>query len=270
MANDAEKLNPDLSRFFNRANEIYSNCAIYYEDNLICRCSYKRVIWYLKRNLADIRSESPLHITLRFRPKLVVREREQFYSEKKENLCVVCGNSDLSQLSRHHIVPSCFRKFFPDEYKCYMSHDVVPVCRPCHDKYHTKTSGIIAEMLNSREDIIKIRLRRKKARKVLNACSALTNYIENLPQKRQMELRKIISSWGGNDIIGEGEIELVAKQCIEYLEAKESMEAKLFVEGLSDLGSFIVFWRQDFVKTMRPKFLQDGWDINNRVKASIE
>ena len=255
---------------FDRQKKIYSNCAIFYENELLCKCSYKRALWYLKKGLANIIKESPLHISLCFQPKLVMRERELFYSEKKENQCVVCGNRELRYLSRHHIVPSCFRKFFPKEYKCFLSHDVLPVCRPCHDKYHFKTSGIITEMLNSREDIIKIRLCKKKARRVLNACSALTNYIENLPETRQVELRKVIFSWTGEDNIKEDYIETVAQQCIEYLGAKENMEAKLFVESLPDLESFVVFWRRDFVKTTQPKFLPNGWDINSQVKINIE
>ena len=43
------------------------------------------------------------------------------------------GEGNIGNLTRHHVVPHCYRRNFPQELKAYCSHDVLPLCHSCHE-----------------------------------------------------------------------------------------------------------------------------------------
>jgi hypothetical protein len=120
---------------------IYGNCRVHHPDgSLMFLCIEKRARWYLNRDLAKILSEDPLSIQLTFEPNgrgaADHDEKEMSYHlGVKSNSCVVCGSDDLETLTRHHVVPYEYRKFFPESIKGRSSHDIVPICRKDHDEY---------------------------------------------------------------------------------------------------------------------------------------
>lgn len=67
---------------------------------------------YVEKELADIVSEDPLTVRLRFEPAgRSVGDVGRYYQLTKENKCVVCGAND--SYIRKNVVPREYRKLFP-------------------------------------------------------------------------------------------------------------------------------------------------------------
>lgn len=113
---------------------LYGNCKVLSPDGLLMfRCDEKRVNWYIKRNLADITSTDPITIKLNFKPRGLGNHGKAYGLIEMKNICVNCGKD--SELNRHHVVPYCYRKFFPLKLKSHNFHDVLSLCVSCHEKY---------------------------------------------------------------------------------------------------------------------------------------
>jgi hypothetical protein len=85
-----------------RKTLVYENCQIFSpEGELMCNASFKKLQWYLTRELAD--SISDTAIRLRFQPKGNGHAGDEFYLQHKHNSCVVCGTS--THFVRHSIIP---------------------------------------------------------------------------------------------------------------------------------------------------------------------
>jgi len=241
-----------------RTRAIYSNCALYDEKGLLCRCSYQRAHWYVKKGLASVISEQPYGVLLNFDPGVPVEDREIIYAVHKENICCVCGNSDIGQLTRHHIVPFCFRKHFPPNYKSCLSHDVMPVCIDCHTAYHKHATVKIDDMFEHCPEIHVARARKRHLQKTLRICRATS--LNTLPEGRQEELiRKLYSQWSTKLTVEE-----ITDRCLKEKEIIKN-DAQIYVEQLKmSLDDFVRFWRLDFVETMSPGFLPKGWSLNHK------
>lgn len=78
-------------------------------------------------------------------PKSGPKERGQGYElELKDNVCVRCGASE--HLSRFHVVPHTYRKYFPLHLKSHSQHDVVVLCVDCHFLGNKSVSDLMAEV----------------------------------------------------------------------------------------------------------------------------
>jgi hypothetical protein len=116
-----------------RKSDLYQNCRMLSPDGtVLCTCDRKKVDWYLKRNLADIVSEDPLTIKLRFQPAGRGKADIPYYMTAKENRCVGCGS--YTDLCRHSVVPHCYRCHLPELLKSRNSHDIVLLCVQCTRK----------------------------------------------------------------------------------------------------------------------------------------
>src|SRR5271166_1799420 len=95
---------------------LYDNCCVYSIDGaLLFKSNKKRALWYVERNLATVLKEDPFEIKLNFITKGLGHKDDPFYLQSRDNICIVCGSE--AELTRHHIVPFCFRRFFPLEKK---------------------------------------------------------------------------------------------------------------------------------------------------------
>ena len=123
--------------------KIYGNCRVLHPDGqLMFLCVQKRLNWYIDRGLAELVSEEPPTIQLNFEPRDRGAMDEKYRDEdreyllgSKQNMCVVCGQSDYDQPTKHHVVPHEYRKFLPHHLKNRSSHDVVPICKKHHEEY---------------------------------------------------------------------------------------------------------------------------------------
>jgi len=132
-----------------RKNIIYGNCKVFSpQDELMFLCLEKKAKWYLDRGLAIIVKEDPLEIKLTFQPNGKGHTfNSAYYLAKKENKCVVCGETDIKELTKHHVVPSEYVKHFPLEVKSRSSHDIVAICQKCHYDYENNHAQKLKMML---------------------------------------------------------------------------------------------------------------------------
>ncbi|CAG7579947.1 MAG: putative HNH endonuclease [uncultured marine phage] len=240
--------------------KLYDNCSVYSPcGKLMFRCKEKRINWYLDRNLAkliDVPGEDGICAQLLFEPKGLGKHEDLFSLEKAENKCVVCGTDE--DLTRHHVVPTMYRKHFPEIYKSNYHHDVLPICRTCHDRYEL-TADILKEELNeeygSKVDYKEmIRISRiaydyyhyrdvMDDEKVVNCVMKLTKFDDNPLDK----LEKLIS-------LKEVGIDGLRNQ------------GKDIIDNHGSLQDFVEMWRSHFVKKSNPKHLSKHWSIKRSLK----
>ena len=246
-----------------RIKDIYGNWLVLHPKGFeMFRCTNKKAEWYLSRNLANIVIEDPPTIQLNFTPRGNGWETDEYHLTQKHNKCVVCGTEELERLTRHHIIPSLYKKHYPKNLKVANSHDVVCICRECHDEYENvyalRLKQKISEqygipLCNSQSDFAKA-IKLSKAY-ILNGAL--------MPDERKLELLLKISLMLGHDD------EFIS---IEEVEKFSMIDKKSFTEfynnhgrdvisKIDNLQSFSEMWRNDFIVNMKPKFMPEYWDV---------
>lgn len=245
-----------------RTNLIYENCCVYSpEGKLMFRCLEKRAKWYIDRNLAVIVENNPLSIRLTFKPK-GNGEKEQFLKHQRENKCVVCGEKDLTLLTRHHLVPYEYRKHFPNDKKDHNSFYIVPICRKCHDQYN-----LIARELNKKLDIecnAPINGFSKKKIPALKSLKALIKNYDFLPEKTKDYLtndlfqyllsKKIVSNI--EEIKSIEKLKIINLLFEKEVVSNNNSHGKIVVEYyINNLDFLEKMWINDFITKMKPKYM---------------
>lgn len=168
----------------NSSHILYDNVQALSKDGKhMFYCTRKLAKSYLRRGLAEMVSEEPFVFRLKFDaagdgcPTL----------PPKKNKCECCDTD--KDLSKHHVIPYEYRKWFPVELKSHRSHEhVVPLCRTCHDEYEShafkmryKLNFMIADHLYE----LKMHEAARRARKTLER----TRHILPPDKIRVLELR---------------------------------------------------------------------------------
>jgi len=134
-----------LSRNLDMDRKIYGNCKVLSPENILMfRCDFKKANWYLSRNLGEVVEEEPLTIRLKFEPKGLGNHNKEWGLSEMSNKCVVCGDKEF--LTKHHVVPHSYRRFFPIEIKSHNFHDVLSVCVGCHADYELMADDLKLEI----------------------------------------------------------------------------------------------------------------------------
>lgn len=122
---------------FSCKSPVYHNCRIYANDGrLLCYCDRRKLEWYLSRELAKLVDDDPPAIMLLFEPKGRPEDEDNdFYIQRKKNICVGCGEGN--HYLRYRVIPSCYRIHFPEHLKSHRSHDIVLLCVDCHEIAHS-------------------------------------------------------------------------------------------------------------------------------------
>jgi hypothetical protein len=116
-----------------RKSPLYHNGTILSPEGVpLCRCNDKKIQWYLSRGLADLVTDHPPVIRLRFAPAGEGHGGDDYFLAEKVNACVVCGSGE--HLVRFHVVPLKYRRHLPLAVKSRASRDVVQLCFPCQMK----------------------------------------------------------------------------------------------------------------------------------------
>eukprot|EP00798_Chlamydomonas_sp_ICE-L_P022879 gene22879-30054_t len=124
-----------------RKTVLYENCRLLAPDGkVLCTCSHKKAMWYIERDIATKVQDEPLTVQLHFEPRGRGNADDDYYLADKENRCCVCGLD--GEYLRHQIVPRCYRSRFPGMYKTHLSHDIVLMCRACHQMFQQMSSYI--------------------------------------------------------------------------------------------------------------------------------
>jgi hypothetical protein len=249
-------------------DKIYGGCKVLHPDGtLMFRCTQARVDWYLDRNLATIVSQEdePITIQFTFTPKGYGNNGDPFYLQEKSNQCVCCGNEEL--LTRHHVVPYCYRKNFPAQFKKSCSHDVLLLCIDCHEKYEIEARALKIELAEQYGVVSHAKDASLEFKNARNTAFTLINHKDKIPEERQQFLRDSISKYLGREVTEEDILSLVklTKKAKKKMQHQVSHAVKL-VEQIDNLMEFIKMWRKHFVKVMQPKFLDEYWDVDRTYK----
>ena len=255
-----------------RKNKIYGNWTMTAPDGTVmCRCDEKRANWYLDRNLATI--QSPLVIRLNFVPKGFGHSDDLYCLSSKENICVVCGNKEALELTKHHCVPKQYRKNFPDKLKRHNSHDIVPICYKCHEEY--EMIALDFKRVIAKEVGIELHVPYKydKALVVITGLAyAIIEHGHKMPLERKAALMKKISDYFEKEIKEEELADIAGTKIVPINIKHVDDHGKFVVDQLEDLEAIEVFvqrWRKHFVDTMKPKFLPAYWDEYKPLKSLV-
>lgn len=255
----------------NTTDSIYGNIEIFSpEGKFMFRCNNKRARWYLKRQLARVVSRDPPQLKLLFTPNGLGHYGDAFHCQERGNYCSVCGKT--GGLSRHHIVPYCYRKSLVQlisGYK-YDIHDILPLCHSCHSKYEKEFSSQLRKQLAQEYNIpvagvglVPIQTTEFKA---IRAAAALEKYGHQIPEPRKTELEGMVSFFLGKPATRENWQVLRGRKTDprgpDYKTHGEALMAKL-----TDPEDFVRRWRKNFIENMKPQHLPDHWEITRSVEA---
>lgn len=234
------------------------------EGILMFRCDEKKTNWYLSRNLAEVVSDSPLTIKLKFKPKGLGNHNKTYGLIEMRNLCVNCGKD--TELNRHHVVPYCYRKFFPLKLKSHNFHDVLSLCVSCHEKYERSADRLKEFLANEynapingetidNKDLIKVS-------KI--ASTLLKEDLSKLPKSRIHELKSTIKSKFNIKRLTSKKLEELAKIKITIL---ERTHGQIVMEQITDIQSFVEMWRDHFVTNNKCQYLPRDWSVKTKING---
>jgi len=246
-----------------KEKNLYGNWVVLAPDNeLLSYGSEKRAMWYVDRNLADIINKRT--IRLKFEPR--GRNTDEYSLQRKTNKCVVCGTTQIKSLTKHHVIPSMYKKFFPIEFKARSSHDVVVICRDCHDKYeHDFADRLKDELATQFNAPLQISNKVDEIVKSIMICRTIIKYWNELPGDRVETLLNEFNDINGFELDTFDEMDKFIEENEEKLPSVENTHSKIIVDDYlknNKLMDFIVMWRQHFLDSMNPKYMPDGWNVN--------
>lgn len=166
------------------------------------------------RGLAERVSDDPPAIKLNFLHKTGDQERgvDDYYLHSKENKCVSCGEE--GHYLRYKVVPACYRRNFPVQWKSHRSHDIVLLCVDCHHVAH-KAAEAVKRQLSQEYGVPLFPPKTKPAGgkvcethpyNVRRAAVALKVYGKTLPEARRKELQQMVRGFvhpGMGEVSGE-------------------------------------------------------------------
>lgn len=250
-------------------SKIYENCKMLAPDNsLIALVNKKKADWYISNNLADLiqDDENGLTFKLRFIPKQI--NQHDFCKELKDNLCVVCG--ETKDLTRHHIVPTCFRKHLPKEYIRITFYDIVPLCYNCHTSYEKIAQSYKDQLflLNGIDINIPRHIRDKEY--IASYAKTILKFGHSIPEDDMKRLNQFveqhIKQYGGTieEIAMNGK-KNSRKEARKYIEDNY----KKLIDNFGNFNEFIIHWRKHFIKEMKPQYMPKTWEIEKDITKPV-
>jgi hypothetical protein len=257
-------------------------------------CGEKKAYWYLERNLAKLTGERMIELT--FIPKgNGFEDNEEFGRSSRIVQCVVTGISE--GLQRHHIVPYCYRTYFPEIYKSKNHHDVVLMNFEIHSEYEQKANAFkdeIARIYNVKtigelnaEYTLKLRELGKPNAIILNTIHSIFKIYGRLSREELLDKLHYVadnSNLPFETLVKYNYIQLFKLyQLLRENHINEIYEFKGIYRKQYDHGyhvvqkldteekieDFVKLWRNHFIETMQPKFMPNGWSVDFRFKTKI-
>lgn len=243
---------------------LFDNCLIVAPDGVaLGRCALKKMNWYLDRKMAEHIGDDPPTIRLNFEPSGRKGVNDPFTIAGKPNHCCVCGTKQ--DLNRHHVIPHCFVRFLPEYAKKHNSHDIVPVCLRCHEKYELSTYSKrleIAEAYNvpihglGQEEAAKW----KRVRAISNS---LIEHRDKMPAPRQLYLEQQLEEMLEYKPTFEQMRELAKIRPMLMTTTCKTM-GQVVMEQVADFNAFAKLWRQHFLDTMKPQYMPGHWRVDRK------
>ncbi|KAL0050003.1 hypothetical protein WJX82_002589 [Trebouxia sp. C0006] len=191
-----------LVKKFSAKSAVYENCKMLsQEGELLCFCDLRKLTWYENRGLADRISDDPPTIRLRFMHKTGDQERgvDDYYLHSKENKCVSCG--EAGHYLRYRVVPACYRRNFPVQWKSHRSHDIVLLCVDCHHVAHRAAETVKRQLSQQygvplfppkvKPEAVGGKVSEAHPYNVRRAAVALKQHGKTLPEHRRKKLQQM-------------------------------------------------------------------------------
>ena len=238
--------------------EIYHNCRVLSPEGIeMFRCHRKKFNWYIQKGLAALEPNSTDTIRLKFKPNGLGWAGDHYYLQDRENKCCCCGSNN--RLTKHHVVPYCYRREFPDSIKDSNYYDVLPLCVDCHtvyEKHATEKKKTLAERYDAPLQGIN-NINQKQAPKYART---LVQYGHLIPEDRKRRLLEQIQQETNKSSIGNEDLEKMAGRKSGQPEEYVS-HSQIVVSKIENFQTFVEEWREHFVQTMKPKHLPKHWNI---------
>jgi hypothetical protein len=257
-------------------------------------CGEKKAYWYLERNLAELTGERMIKLT--FIPKgNGFEDNEEFGRSSRIVQCVVTGISE--GLQRHHIVPYCYRTYFPEIYKSKNHHDVVLMNFEIHSEYEQKANDFkdeIARIYNVKtigelnaEYTLKLRELGKPNAIILNTIHSIFKIYGRLSREELIDKLHYVadnSNLSFETLVKYNYIQLfklyqlLREDHINEIYKFKGIYRKQYDHGYhvvqkldteEKIEDFVKLWRNHFVDTMQPLFMPTGWSVDFRIKTKI-
>lgn len=236
-------------------NKAYGDIEVYSPEGvLMFRTNEDKLKFYKKKGLIEQLGEKSFKLL--FEPKgLGHGERNKELLCARENKCVRCGDEDLLVLTRHHVVPSRFRRFFPNNLKNNNHRYVVFLCTDCHNEYgyhENELNDVLAQELGVKtlkqcNDEIYIEKR------IITGIADTILFKEGIPAERIITLMDEFATRTGMAATEEN----LKKVCRKKYEpvSEQNNFGKLVVDNVKNIYAFQQRWLEHFVYTMEPKYL---------------
>ena len=271
------------------------NWEVYHPNGIhMFTCGEKKATWYLERELA-IRTDDG-KIMLTFEPKGNGFENNEVFGKSvREAICVVSGVGN--DLQRHHIVPYCYRTFFPEQYKSKNHHDVVLINHQNHSNYEREATiykDVIADMYGVRtiteaniEYTHKLRELGKPSAILLSTLLSIFKTYGKITNELKVKKLRVVSDGTGlpfETICEYNYIQLYKmylllkeehnnkQQHFKTNNRKEYDHGHDVVQKLDTeekMVEFVKLWRTHFIETTNPQHMPIGWSIDFRIKTNI-
>jgi hypothetical protein len=257
-------------------------------------CGEKKAQWYLDRSLAVEIGNKKIRLT--FIPKgNGFEDDEEFGRGIREARCVVSGLEE--GLQRHHIIPYCYRSYFPEVFKSKNHHDVVLINNIIHGDYEQLANlfkdeigriyGVKTINEFNVEYTAKLREIGKKNAILLNAIHSLFKCYGRITYEVILEKISFISEETGipyetvkrysyiqmyklYEMLKEVHITETEKFKAEYRqEYDHGYHVVRQLDTEEKIEDFVKLWRNHFIDTMQPQYMPTGWSIDFRIKTKI-
>lgn len=249
--------------------KIYGNCQVLSPEGILMfRCDTKKANWYLNRvdssgyPLGEKISDDPLTVKLNFKPKGLGNHNREFGLTMMDNKCVSCGSEEY--LTRHHVVPYCYRRYFPTNIKSHNFHDVLSLCVDCHERYERHADKLKDKIsidydapINGETIFNKELIKYSKI-----AVTLLKEDLTKIPNIRVRKLKKELKDRFGIKKLTINKIKEIADIKITIL---SRTHGQIVIERIDDIQSFIEMWRQHFITHNDCKHLPENWSVKNRI-----
>jgi len=257
-------------------------------------CGEKKANWYLDKNLATITGSK--QIQFNFEPKgNGFEDNEEFGRGMRESRCVVSGIK--THLQRHHIVPYCYRQFFPEKFKSKNHHDVVLINDKKHSEYEQMANEYkdeIARIYDVKtiselniDYTAKLRENGKDGSLLLNNIHSLFRNYNKMPE--EVKINKLVyisenSNLPYNTLINLNYIQLYKLYLLltdEHITNTQQFKGEnryMYEHGYyviqkldteEKIIDFVKLWRNHFINTMQPEYMPYGWSVDFRIKTNI-